>query len=117
MSHKCTLGPAATETILTVMVIKAFGSYCNVLLTYCRKVHPHGNHYSSMIAHPQPFLTNQMTMSTHQPVNIGIAHVVWPQPAANKRSKPCVNRYSIKKEKSSKKNKNDVDLLNEMSYI
>ncbi|XP_056881592.1 homeodomain-interacting protein kinase 3 isoform X4 [Takifugu flavidus] len=56
------------------------------------KVHPHGNHYSSMIAHPQPFLTNQMTMPTHQPVNIGIAHVVWPQPAANKRSKPCVNR-------------------------
>uniref|UniRef100_A0A3B3U2G1 non-specific serine/threonine protein kinase n=1 Tax=Poecilia latipinna TaxID=48699 RepID=A0A3B3U2G1_9TELE len=55
------------------------------------KVRPHGNHFSSMIAHPQPFLTNQMTMSTHQPVNIGIAHVVWPQPAANKRAKPCVN--------------------------
>uniref|UniRef100_A0A3Q2PXM6 non-specific serine/threonine protein kinase n=1 Tax=Fundulus heteroclitus TaxID=8078 RepID=A0A3Q2PXM6_FUNHE len=58
------------------------------------KVRPHGNHFSSMIAHPQPFLTNQMTMSTHQPVNIGIAHVVWPQPAANKRAKPCLNRYS-----------------------
>uniref|UniRef100_A0A671VGY1 non-specific serine/threonine protein kinase n=1 Tax=Sparus aurata TaxID=8175 RepID=A0A671VGY1_SPAAU len=58
------------------------------------KVRPHGNHYSSMIAHPQPFLTNQMTMSTHQPINIGIAHVVWPQPAANKRAKPCVNRGS-----------------------
>uniref|UniRef100_A0A3Q3EAQ1 non-specific serine/threonine protein kinase n=1 Tax=Labrus bergylta TaxID=56723 RepID=A0A3Q3EAQ1_9LABR len=58
------------------------------------KVRPHGNHYSSMIAHPQPFLTNQMTMSAHQPINIGIAHVVWPQPAANKRAKPCVNRGS-----------------------
>uniref|UniRef100_A0A3P9PDH3 non-specific serine/threonine protein kinase n=1 Tax=Poecilia reticulata TaxID=8081 RepID=A0A3P9PDH3_POERE len=58
------------------------------------KVRPHGNHFSSMIAHPQPFLTNQMTMSTHQPVNIGIAHVVWPQPAANKRAKPCVNSTS-----------------------
>uniref|UniRef100_A0A672ZZG4 non-specific serine/threonine protein kinase n=1 Tax=Sphaeramia orbicularis TaxID=375764 RepID=A0A672ZZG4_9TELE len=58
------------------------------------KVRPHGNHYSSMIAHPQPFLTNQMTMSTHQPINIGIAHVVWPQPTANKRAKPCVNRGS-----------------------
>ncbi|MEQ2167087.1 hypothetical protein GOODEAATRI_000617, partial [Goodea atripinnis] len=58
------------------------------------KVRPHGNHFTSMIAHPQPFLTNQMTMSTHQPVNIGIAHVVWPQPAANKRAKPCVNRGS-----------------------
>ncbi|XP_055363173.1 homeodomain-interacting protein kinase 3 isoform X2 [Betta splendens] len=59
------------------------------------KVRPHGNHYSSMIAHPQPFLTNQMTMSTHQPINIGIAHVVWPQPAANKRPKACVNRYTL----------------------
>ncbi|XP_074469654.1 homeodomain-interacting protein kinase 3 isoform X1 [Sebastes fasciatus] len=60
------------------------------------KVRPHGNHYSSMIAHSQPFLTNQMTMSTHhQPINIGIAHVVWPQPAANKRAKPCVNRYGM----------------------
>ncbi|XP_076003157.1 homeodomain-interacting protein kinase 3 isoform X1 [Genypterus blacodes] len=58
------------------------------------KVRPHGNHYSSMLAHPQPFLTNQMTMSTHQPINIGIAHVVWPQPAANKRPRPCVNRGS-----------------------
>ncbi|XP_038162661.1 homeodomain-interacting protein kinase 3 isoform X2 [Cyprinodon tularosa] len=58
------------------------------------KVRPHGPHFSSMIAHPQPFLTNQMTMSTHQPVNIGIAHVVWPQPAANKRAKPCGNRGS-----------------------
>ncbi|KAK7913684.1 hypothetical protein WMY93_013895 [Mugilogobius chulae] len=56
------------------------------------KVRPHGNHYNSMIAHSQPFLANQMTMSTHQPINIGIAHVVWPQPAANKRSKPCGNR-------------------------
>ncbi|XP_051919419.1 homeodomain-interacting protein kinase 3 isoform X3 [Hippocampus zosterae] len=59
------------------------------------KVRPHGNHYSSMIAHPQPFLTNQMTMPAHQPINIGIAHVVWPQPAANKRAKPCTNRYVI----------------------
>ncbi|KAG7467913.1 hypothetical protein MATL_G00137240 [Megalops atlanticus] len=54
------------------------------------KVRPHGNHYSSMM--PQPLLTNQMTMSAHQPINIGIAHVVWPQPAANKRNKPCQNR-------------------------
>ncbi|XP_078142660.1 homeodomain-interacting protein kinase 3 isoform X1 [Centroberyx gerrardi] len=58
------------------------------------KVRPHGNHYSSMIAHPQPLLTNQMTMSAHQPISIGIAHVVWPQPAANKRTKPCINRGS-----------------------
>ncbi|XP_077479972.1 homeodomain-interacting protein kinase 3 isoform X2 [Stigmatopora argus] len=56
------------------------------------KVRPHGNHYSAMIPHPQPFLTNQMTMSAHQPINIGIAHVVWPQPAANKRAKPGNNR-------------------------
>ncbi|XP_066556580.1 homeodomain-interacting protein kinase 3a isoform X2 [Amia ocellicauda] len=56
----------------------------------CRKVQPHGNHYGSMM--PQPLLTNQMTMSAHQPISIGIAHVVWPQPAANKRNKPCQNR-------------------------
>ncbi|XP_056135250.1 homeodomain-interacting protein kinase 3 isoform X2 [Lampris incognitus] len=58
------------------------------------KVRPHGNHYNSMIAHPQPLLTNQMSLSAHQPISIGIAHVVWPQPAANKRTKPCVNRGS-----------------------
>ncbi|KAK0136966.1 Homeodomain-interacting protein kinase 3 [Merluccius polli] len=56
------------------------------------KVRSHGNHYSSMIAHPQPLLSNQMTLSAQQPISIGIAHVVWPQPAANKRNKPCVNR-------------------------
>ncbi|XP_078113854.1 homeodomain-interacting protein kinase 3-like isoform X3 [Sander vitreus] len=43
-------------------------------------------HYTVM---QQPLLTNQMpALSAHQPINIGIAHVVWPQPA-NKR-----NRYS-----------------------
>ncbi|XP_033913574.3 homeodomain-interacting protein kinase 3-like isoform X1 [Acipenser ruthenus] len=59
------------------------------------KVHPHGNHYNSMM--PQPLLTNQMAMSTHQPISIGIAHVVWPQPsAANKRNnKPCQNRSNF----------------------
>uniref|UniRef100_A0AAR2JDL4 non-specific serine/threonine protein kinase n=1 Tax=Pygocentrus nattereri TaxID=42514 RepID=A0AAR2JDL4_PYGNA len=59
------------------------------------KVRPHGNHYSSIIPHPQPLLTNQMTMSAHQPISIGIAHVVWPQPAANKRNKPCGNRSNF----------------------
>ncbi|XP_059927492.1 homeodomain-interacting protein kinase 3 isoform X6 [Gadus macrocephalus] len=57
------------------------------------KVRSHGNHYSTMIAHPQSLLSNQMTLSAQQPISIGIAHVVWPQPAANKRNKPCVNRY------------------------
>ncbi|XP_062861269.1 homeodomain-interacting protein kinase 3 isoform X2 [Trichomycterus rosablanca] len=55
------------------------------------KVRPHVNHYSTIMPHPQPLLPNHMTMS-HQPISIGIAHVVWPQPAANKRSKPCGNR-------------------------
>ncbi|KAJ8281351.1 hypothetical protein GJAV_G00066600 [Gymnothorax javanicus] len=53
------------------------------------KMRPHGNHYSSMI--PQPLLANQLGISA-QPINIGIAHVVWPQPHANKRSKHCQNR-------------------------
>uniref|UniRef100_A0A672P6J4 non-specific serine/threonine protein kinase n=1 Tax=Sinocyclocheilus grahami TaxID=75366 RepID=A0A672P6J4_SINGR len=56
------------------------------------KVHSLGNHYSSMMPHHQPLLTNPMAMSAHQPISIGIAHVVWPQPAANKRNKPYSNR-------------------------
>ncbi len=59
---------------------------------YCRKVHSLGNHYSSMMPHHQPLITNPMAMSAHQPISIGIAHVVWPQPAANKRNKPSSNR-------------------------
>ncbi|XP_063293665.1 homeodomain-interacting protein kinase 3 isoform X1 [Pelobates fuscus] len=54
------------------------------------KVIPHGNHYSSMIL--QPLLTNQMTLSAPQPISLGFAHVVWPQPTANKRNKVCQNR-------------------------
>ncbi|XP_043119923.1 homeodomain-interacting protein kinase 3 isoform X4 [Puntigrus tetrazona] len=56
------------------------------------KVHSLGNHYSSIMPHHQPLLTNPMAMSAHQPISIGIAHVVWPQPAANKRNKPSSNR-------------------------
>ncbi|KAI7802898.1 homeodomain-interacting protein kinase 3, partial [Triplophysa rosa] len=56
------------------------------------KVHSHGNHYNSMMPHHQPLLTNQMAISAHQPISIGIAHVVWPQPAANKRNKVSSNR-------------------------
>ncbi|XP_053533792.1 homeodomain-interacting protein kinase 3 isoform X1 [Ictalurus punctatus] len=60
------------------------------------KVRPHGNHYSSILPHPQPLLANHMTaMSAHQPISIGIAHVVWPQPASNKRNKPCLNRTNF----------------------
>ncbi|KAM9481044.1 homeodomain-interacting protein kinase 3 [Clarias gariepinus] len=60
------------------------------------KVRPHGNHYTSILPHPQPLLANHMTaLSAHQPISIGIAHVVWPQPAANKRNKPCINRTNF----------------------
>ncbi|XP_065121159.1 homeodomain-interacting protein kinase 3 isoform X1 [Paramisgurnus dabryanus] len=59
---------------------------------YLLKVHSHGNHYGSMMPHHQPLLTNPMAMSAHQPISIGIAHVVWPQPAANKRNKASLNR-------------------------
>ncbi|TSZ97549.1 Homeodomain-interacting protein kinase 3 [Bagarius yarrelli] len=60
------------------------------------KVHPHANHYSAILPHPHSLLTNHMTaMSAHQPISIGIAHVVWPQPAANKRNKPCANRTNF----------------------
>ncbi|XP_043915382.1 homeodomain-interacting protein kinase 3 [Protopterus annectens] len=56
-------------------------------------IHPHGNRYSSVM--PQPILTNQITLSAPQPITVGIAHVVWPQPAANKRNKPCQNRSNV----------------------
>ncbi|KAG8431623.1 hypothetical protein GDO86_017882 [Hymenochirus boettgeri] len=56
------------------------------------KVLSHGNHYSSMII--QPILTNQMALSAPQPVSLGIAHVVWTHPAANKRNKLCPNRIN-----------------------
>uniref|UniRef100_A0A672PWZ2 non-specific serine/threonine protein kinase n=1 Tax=Sinocyclocheilus grahami TaxID=75366 RepID=A0A672PWZ2_SINGR len=54
------------------------------------KVRPHSSHYGSVM--PQPIVPNQMAVSAHQPINIGIAHVVWPQPASNKRNKPSQNR-------------------------
>ncbi|XP_043406105.1 homeodomain-interacting protein kinase 3 isoform X3 [Chelonia mydas] len=53
------------------------------------KVIPHGSHYNSVM--PQPLL-NQITLSATQPISVGIAHVVWPQPAATKRNKLCQNR-------------------------
>nr|XP_040024628.1 homeodomain-interacting protein kinase 3-like isoform X3 [Gasterosteus aculeatus aculeatus] len=49
-----------------------------------------GSHYTSVMQ--QPLLTNPMpALSAHQPINIGIAHVVWPQPA-NKRNRHGYNR-------------------------
>ncbi|KAA0714622.1 Homeodomain-interacting protein kinase 3 [Triplophysa tibetana] len=56
------------------------------------KVRSHGNHYNSMMPHHQPLLTNSMAISAHQPISIGIAHVVWPQPAANRRNNVSSNR-------------------------
>uniref|UniRef100_A0A3P8X2H4 non-specific serine/threonine protein kinase n=2 Tax=Cynoglossus semilaevis TaxID=244447 RepID=A0A3P8X2H4_CYNSE len=54
------------------------------------KLHPHSNHYSSVIQHS--LLTNQMQgLSAPQPINIGVAHVVWPQPT-NKRNRHSHNR-------------------------
>ncbi|XP_045681122.1 homeodomain-interacting protein kinase 3 isoform X1 [Phyllostomus hastatus] len=54
------------------------------------KMISHSNHYSSVL--PQPLLTNQITLSAPQPISVGIAHVVWPQPAAAKKNKLCQNR-------------------------
>uniref|UniRef100_A0A3Q1EVM5 Uncharacterized protein n=1 Tax=Acanthochromis polyacanthus TaxID=80966 RepID=A0A3Q1EVM5_9TELE len=55
-----------------------------------RKVRSHSGHYNAVMQ--QPLLTNQMpALSAHQPINIGIAHVVWPQPA-NKRNRHGHNR-------------------------
>uniref|UniRef100_A0A096M424 non-specific serine/threonine protein kinase n=1 Tax=Poecilia formosa TaxID=48698 RepID=A0A096M424_POEFO len=57
------------------------------------KAHPHNSHYNTVMQ--QPLLTNQMpALSAHQPINIGIAHVVWPQPA-NKRNRQGHNRRNL----------------------
>nr|XP_012595326.2 homeodomain-interacting protein kinase 3 isoform X3 [Microcebus murinus] len=48
------------------------------------------NHYNSVM--PQPLLTNQITLSAPQPISVGIAHVVWPQPPTTKKNKLCQNR-------------------------
>uniref|UniRef100_A0A452S7P4 non-specific serine/threonine protein kinase n=1 Tax=Ursus americanus TaxID=9643 RepID=A0A452S7P4_URSAM len=53
------------------------------------KMISHSNHYSSVM--PQPLLTNQITLSAPQPISVGIAHVVWPQPATAKKNKLCQN--------------------------
>ncbi|XP_063083818.1 homeodomain-interacting protein kinase 3 isoform X3 [Cavia porcellus] len=54
------------------------------------KMISHSNHYNSVM--PQPLLTNQITLSAPQPISVGIAHVVWPQPASTKKNKLCHNR-------------------------
>ncbi|XP_068168549.1 homeodomain-interacting protein kinase 3-like isoform X2 [Antennarius striatus] len=54
------------------------------------KVRSHNSLFNSVMQ--QPLLTNQMpSLSAHQPINIGIAHVVWPQPT-NKRNRHGHNR-------------------------
>ncbi|XP_013867623.1 homeodomain-interacting protein kinase 3 isoform X1 [Austrofundulus limnaeus] len=54
------------------------------------KVRSHGGHFNAMMQ--QPLLNNQIpALSAHQPINIGIAHVVWPQPAS-KRNRQGHNR-------------------------
>lgn len=55
-----------------------------------RKVRQHSSHFNAVMK--QPLLTNQLpALSAHQPINIGIAHVVWPQPT-NKRNRHSYNR-------------------------
>ncbi|XP_015265238.1 PREDICTED: homeodomain-interacting protein kinase 3 isoform X1 [Gekko japonicus] len=57
------------------------------------KVISHGSHYNSVMA--QSLLTNQITLSAPQPISVGIAHVVWPQPTSTKRNKVCQNRSNV----------------------
>ncbi|XP_026991092.2 homeodomain-interacting protein kinase 3a isoform X1 [Tachysurus fulvidraco] len=54
------------------------------------KVRSYTSHYGSMM--PQQLVPSQMAVSAHQHMNIGIAHVVWPQTTANKSTKPTQNR-------------------------
>ncbi|KAJ6665145.1 hypothetical protein lerEdw1_005376 [Lerista edwardsae] len=57
------------------------------------KMIPHSNHYNSMMT--QSLLTNQITLSAPQPISVGIAHVVWPQPTPTKKNKVCQNRSNV----------------------
>uniref|UniRef100_A0A8C7WM18 non-specific serine/threonine protein kinase n=1 Tax=Oryzias sinensis TaxID=183150 RepID=A0A8C7WM18_9TELE len=60
------------------------------------KVRPPSSHYNTLMQ--QPLLTNQMpALSAHQPINIGIAHVVWPQTTA-KRNRHGHNRDDAEEE-------------------
>lgn len=73
-----------------LLLVLCFSCTFFAFYVFSRKVHPHSSHYGSVIQ--QPFLTNQMpALSAHQPINIGIAHVVWPQPT-NKRNRHSHNR-------------------------
>ncbi|XP_003214750.2 homeodomain-interacting protein kinase 3 isoform X1 [Anolis carolinensis] len=57
------------------------------------KMLPRCNHYNSVMT--QSLLTNQITLSAPQPISVGIAHVVWPQPTPTKRNKVCQNRSNV----------------------
>ncbi|CAL8358489.1 unnamed protein product [Lota lota] len=58
-------------------------------------VHPHGSHYNTVMQ--QHLLANQLpALSAAQPMNIGVAHVVWPQ-TANKRNRHSYNRHAVAK--------------------
>ncbi|XP_036284520.1 homeodomain-interacting protein kinase 3 isoform X3 [Pipistrellus kuhlii] len=76
------LAPAATLASEGVAGSQRLGDWGKMI--------SHSGHYSSVM--PQPLLTNQITLSAPQPISVGIAHVVWPQPAATKKNKLCPNR-------------------------
>ncbi|XP_053120505.1 homeodomain-interacting protein kinase 3 [Hemicordylus capensis] len=76
------VAPATTLASDSVAGPQRFGDWGKVI--------PHSNHYSSVMT--QSLLTNQITLSAPQPISVGIAHVVWPQPTPTKRNKVCQNR-------------------------
>ncbi|XP_032894696.1 homeodomain-interacting protein kinase 3 isoform X2 [Amblyraja radiata] len=59
------------------------------------KIRAPGSRYNSTL--PQHLLTNQMALSGTQPINVGIAQVVWTHPCANnkKRNRHCQRRSNI----------------------
>jgi len=65
-----------------------------ILCLFHRKVHPHAGHYNNVVQQHH-LLANQLpALSAAQPMNIGVAHVVWPQ-TANKRNRHSYNRYNV----------------------
>ncbi|KAH0620861.1 hypothetical protein JD844_021711 [Phrynosoma platyrhinos] len=79
------LAPATTLASDTVAGPQRLGDWGKML--------PRCNHYNSVMT--QSLLTNQITLSAPQPISVGIAHVVWPQPTPTKRNKVCQNRSNV----------------------
>ncbi|XP_004699218.1 homeodomain-interacting protein kinase 1 isoform X1 [Echinops telfairi] len=82
----------------TAVIPEALGS--GQQLADWRNAHSHGNQYSTIMQQPS-LLTNHVTLSAAQPLNVGVAHVVRQQHSSslpskkNKQSAPASSKPSL----------------------